>query len=106
LLDILVPLQKIPLEEDYVFPICRDVEASFQSFKSGNEILVREMGCKRSHAVAFHLANPAGNIALESVEEVKESYPGLTWVGRIWILPWKFDLWNSLKGLTINEPFT
>ena len=64
------------------------------------------MVCKRSHAVAFHLTNPVGGIALEIVKEVKESCRGLAWVGRIWILPWKFDLWNSLKGLTVYEPFT
>jgi len=62
------------------------------------------MVCKRSHAVAFHLTNPVGGIALEIVKEVKESCRGLAWVGRIWILPWKFDLWNSLKGLTVYEP--
>jgi len=45
-------------------------------------------------------------IAQESVEEVKQSCPGLTWVGRIWILTGKFDPWNSLKGLTIDELFT
>ena len=64
------------------------------------------MGCQRSHAAAFHLTNPVGGIALESVKEFKESCPGLAGVGGIWILPWKFDLWNSLKGLTVYEPFT
>ena len=59
------------------------------------------MGCKCSHTTVFHLTNPVGNIALESVKEVKESCPGLACVGGIWILPWKFDLWNSLKGLTV-----
>ena len=53
MLDILVPLQKIPLEEDYVYPIYRDVEASFQSFKSGNEILVREIETQDPMVIPF-----------------------------------------------------
>jgi len=40
------------------------------------------MSCKRNHAIAFHLANPICDIALESAEEVKESCPGFAWVGR------------------------
>ena len=63
------------------------------------------MSCKHIHAVAFHLANPIRDIALESAEEVKKSCPGFAWVGGIWVLPWKFDLWNRLKGLTVYEPF-
>jgi len=53
----------------------------------------------------FHLANPIRDIALESAKEVKKSCPGFAWVGGIWFLPWKFDLWNRLKGLTVYEPF-
>ena len=64
------------------------------------------MSCKRIHAVAFHLANPIRDIALENAGEVKEICPGFAWVGGIRVLPWKFDLWNRLKGLTIYEPFT
>jgi len=46
------------------------------------------------------------HIALESAEEVKKSCPGFAWVGGIRVLPWKFDPWNRLKGLTIYDPFT
>jgi len=52
-LDILVPLQKIPLEQDYVYPIRKDVEASFQSFKSGYEILDWESEAQNPMVIEF-----------------------------------------------------
>jgi len=39
------------------------------------------MSSKRIHTVAFHLANPIRDIALESVEKVNKSCPGFAWVG-------------------------
>ena len=42
---------------------------------------VFSMSCKRVYAVAFHLANPIRDIALEGVEKVKKGCPGFAWVG-------------------------
>jgi len=42
LLDIVVPLQEIPLEEDNVHPVSGDVEISFGYLESGDE----NLGCK------------------------------------------------------------
>ena len=38
------------------------------------------MSCKRIYAVAFHLANPIRDIALEGVKKVKKGCPGFAWV--------------------------
>ena len=62
-----MPLQKIPLEEDYVYPICRDVEASFQSFKSGNEILVLESETQDPMVILFMFRLKRADLRLRKI---------------------------------------
>jgi len=41
------------LEEDYINLVCRDVEASLRSFKSGDEVLGRERKAQNPMVIQF-----------------------------------------------------
>jgi len=55
------------LEEDYVYPICRDVETSFQSFKSGDEILGRESEAQNPMVIQFMFRLKRTDLGLRKV---------------------------------------
>jgi len=55
------------LEEDYIYPVCGDVEASLRSFKSGDEVLSRESKAQNSIVIQFMFRLKWADLGLRKV---------------------------------------